>query len=134
MSFKLKNLDETNFYDLNHAAIGIEDKRIPKKERAIPWKCAVNEADGILFTQLISSTGEMRDDYYYYLMLIDNNPIFILYNSGYAGVLNMGAAKEYELSFIIKYAVEASKIVTANESPILFKNTKKLYDGIYSQL
>ncbi len=78
MGFEKVKLSSTIFYDLIQD-FEIEEKRIPEKDGIRPWDwyCAYDKDEKVLFTQLKSSSGEMRDHNYYYLLIIESDPIFI---------------------------------------------------------
>ena len=63
--FKKVTLDSITIKDLDIAKYGIDEIRIPAKERG--WSFAVSEDDSEYFTQLISSPSEMGEGIYRYL-------------------------------------------------------------------
>jgi hypothetical protein len=66
MNLEIKLLADSWFAELDLRGIG-EPSRIPIPGKHPNWKCAANQAHGILCTQLISSTPEMREGWYWYL-------------------------------------------------------------------
>jgi hypothetical protein len=66
MNLEIKLLADTWFAELDLRGLG-EPSRIPTLGRHPNWKCAANRAHGILCTQLLSSTPDMREGRYWYL-------------------------------------------------------------------
>ncbi len=69
MNLEVKLLADTWFAELDLRGI-VEPSRNPMPSRHASWKCATNQACGILCTQLISSTPEMREGWYWYLFAV----------------------------------------------------------------
>lgn len=44
------------------------------------WPCAIDPARRVLFTQLVSSLGQMRDGYYEYLLAIDGHVLVVVHD------------------------------------------------------
>lgn len=65
---------------LNLEAHGIPQSRVPTSPQ---WPFAIDEEKGALFTQLIGTTGEMRDGYYYYALVWRGNVAIFCRESGH---------------------------------------------------
>ena len=63
--FTKVSLDSEQISELGLSSYGISENRIPNPKKN--WDFAVSEDGAFYFTQLISSTGEMRDGLYWYL-------------------------------------------------------------------
>ena len=62
--FTKVNLDSEQISALDLSRYGISDNRVPNRSN---WDFAVSDDGSSYFTQLISSSGEMRDGMYWYL-------------------------------------------------------------------
>jgi len=69
MVFIKRQLSEAELSGIDFDALGVEPLRVPPVE----WDWAVDETKGILFTQLLSSGGEMREGDYRYLLLTQSD-------------------------------------------------------------
>ena len=76
MTFKLRRLTDFEVKTFNFGALGIALPRIPPND----WMWAIDESREALFTQLVSSSNEMRDDYYVYLLLVRGNPALVRFD------------------------------------------------------
>ena len=70
MPFLKRSLRTHEISAIDFKALGIESRRVPGEN----WSWAVDENAGVYFTQLISSTYEMREGEYWYLLLIEGSP------------------------------------------------------------
>jgi hypothetical protein len=84
------------------------------------WKVAASEDNFILFTQLVSSSGAMRDDYYEYLLAIGRKLVIISFSEGEARIVQVGAWNEFPRDLIISIANRAAELVTVERKPFVW--------------
>ena len=95
--------------------------RLTTPPSAPTWECAINGEYKVLFTQLISDTDLMRDDYYEYLLAIHDKLMIISWN-GKASLEKVGAWKEFPQSELVKLANRCAELTTYNQKPFLWRN------------
>jgi hypothetical protein len=77
MPFLKRSLMNHEISAIDFKALGIETRRVPGEN----WSWAVDENARVYFTQLISSTNEMREGDYWYLLLIEGCPVVLQVNA-----------------------------------------------------
>ena len=88
MNFLVNFLPETWFGLLPVETCAKAKARIPSETQASRWRCVVDERQRVLLTNLISSTGEMRDDNYFYLLAIRMNLFVVTWRLGKAVIVD----------------------------------------------
>ena len=73
MTFVKRPLSTEELAALDFSALGVETRRVPP----LKWDWAVYESEKVLFTQLISSSAEMREGLYWYLLLAKGEPYIL---------------------------------------------------------
>lgn len=112
MAFVVRTLSDSERSVSNFGALGVEQSRSPAGLKA--WPYAIDDQRSALFTQLVSSTSEMRDGTYFYLLVLRGRPfVFELVPSlglklqnGASGV-ELSAATMTGSRAIVKEAYEA---------------------------
>lgn len=66
--FTIQPLFKTWLGRLNLSLLALNDGQIPTFAKYPNWNCAVDEKNGALVFQLLSTTGEMRDGFYRYVV------------------------------------------------------------------
>jgi len=115
IGFEKRDLEDTWFSQLNLSGYAIEPRRIPKKEdHPLGWAVAVNLKHRVLFTQLVSNTGEMRERVYYYLLAIGPDIVVIEWNDPTARILPGLWSTKYSSKAIRQCADAAAMLITSN--------------------
>lgn len=94
MTFSARKLTEFEATTFNFGALGIPLTRVPPKD----WLWAIDEGRDALFTQLVSSSHEMRDGLYYYLLLVRGKPALVRID----GWRNSAVAENRPLNVIVE--------------------------------
>ncbi|KZY57505.1 MULTISPECIES: hypothetical protein [unclassified Oleiphilus] len=117
MKFKSAPLKETKFYERVKELAADE---VQSREAMIQrWRCAVG-SDGkfdVFFTQLIGSSHQMRDGYYCYLLIINNDEIYIDYDSRGIQIRDTDTAKKYDKRSLVSL-IESARKGRGDKSPI----------------
>jgi hypothetical protein len=90
MAFLVRTLSDLERSVLNLGALGVEQSRSPTAREA--WQYAIDDERSALFTQLLSSTGEMRDGTYFYLLILRGHPFVFEFVPGFGMKLQSGAS------------------------------------------
>ena len=77
MSFIKRQLTAEELSSFRNGGYNIIQRRVPDYD----WEWAVDEENGILFTQLISNSNEMREGYYWYLLIVNSKKYIIRVNA-----------------------------------------------------
>ncbi|MDR7153197.1 hypothetical protein J2W49_005177 [Hydrogenophaga palleronii] len=139
MNFDFKPLSSTWFAELDLRGM-VEPSRIPEPVRHANWMCAANHVRGILCTQLISSTPEMREGWYWYLFAVRTRLYVLRSGDGQVRVEKEGVSgslaltpRSYSGSKIVSMGIqaihllhEASSRPNGNAPTILDANGKPL--------
>ncbi len=126
MAFEFINLSDTEFYNYPLSDLGIYNDRIPPVDGRYPWKCAYDRERNIIFTQLVSSTYEMRDLIFYHLLLLDGVPIKILCDIPDAKVIANKYSKQFKIDYIESIIKE---VMLVWQNPYKIKKLhKEFYD------
>jgi len=119
LEFEERQLKDTWFARLNLSEAGIESWRRPT-DRPLGWVAAVNDEHKILFTQLLSSTSEMREYIYYYLVAIGKDVVLVEVNEPKARILPRGAYRKFSASTLRRYANAGAMVATVAKKPFSF--------------
>jgi hypothetical protein len=131
MAFVKRSLKLEEHLRLDLIALGIENRRIPPQD----WSWAVDEDQDVFFTQLISSTYEMREGWYWYLLLVSGSPTMLMVD-GFAkarvdgcaarkATIESSACPASAIAEIKQLAREAHRLISAQREDLLFSPTKQ---------
>lgn len=109
MAFLVRTLSELERSVLNLGALGVDQSRSPAAREA--WRYAIVDERSALFTQLVSSTGEMRDGTYFYLLVLRGQPIVFEFVPGFGMKPQSG-----DSGFGLSPATTAGSVALAKEA------------------
>lgn len=122
------NTEECELLDLEKFGVSVE-----RRPTSSTWCWAIDESNGIYFTQLISSGGaygEMREGWYWYILVINSHPVFIRLTGGStlmhdikladAQFMDCGAIHKYDRKELIIIANNAAIVHCYDKKPFHF--------------
>jgi len=119
MPFSKSNLIESWFYELELEKIGVVPARIPDRNQKHSWPCAVDYESNTLFTQLISSSAEMREGEYYYLLAIEKN-LFLIMSDDYNANFITKEFGNFSFNYLVNIVNQAVKVVVLGKEKFSF--------------
>lgn len=94
MALELKPLLLTRFLELDLRSLHVAT-RIPGDEQARMWKAVAEDRRGLLVTQLLGSSGEMRDGTYHYLVAANRHLYVVRDGGGDTRIVESGSDGSY---------------------------------------
>lgn len=95
MTLSVRPLPSTRFRDLDLRSLHMES-RLPRLDQT-QWKAVVDDRNGVIFTQLLGPSSEMRDGIYYYLLAVGRQLFVLESGSKTLEVVNSGLDGSYPL-------------------------------------